>query len=81
MRLIFYADTSPVLARNMVKEVEHPQCGNIKLVNSPIKFSSSEPGIRSAPPTLGQHTDEVLRGMLGMDGEEIQSLKAKGVLC
>ena len=63
-----------------MKEVEHPQCGNIKLVNSPIKFSSSEPGVRSAPPTLGQHTDELLREMLGMNGEEIMSLKKKGVL-
>ena len=63
-----------------MKEVEHPQCGNIKLVNSPIKFSSSEPGVRSGRPTLGQHTDELLREMLGMNGEEIMSLKKKGVL-
>ena len=63
-----------------MKEVEHPKCGNIKLVNSPIKFSSSEPGVRTAPPTLGQHTDEVLSEMLNMKEEEIKSLKMRGVL-
>ncbi|KAG8167675.1 hypothetical protein KVR01_003364 [Diaporthe batatas] len=46
------------LARNMVIEVDHGDCGPIKLVNTPMKFSESKPGLRSPPPTLGQHTDE-----------------------
>ena len=64
----------------MVKEVKHRQCGNIKLVNSPMKFSSSEPGIRSAPPTLGEHTDEILGEVLDMNVDEICSLKTKGIV-
>lgn len=69
-----------VLARGMVQTVEHPTCGPIKLVNTPVKYSDSTPGIRMAPPTLGQHTDEVLENVIGMSGEEIDELKAAGVL-
>ncbi|EFX01767.1 caib baif family enzyme [Grosmannia clavigera kw1407] len=46
-------------ARNMVVEVEHEQCGPIKLVNTPIKLSETPPTIRSPPPLLGQHTEEL----------------------
>jgi succinate---hydroxymethylglutarate CoA-transferase len=67
-------------ARNMVVEVEHEQCGPIKLVNSPVKYSETKPRVRSPPPTLGQHTDEVLRELLGWDDAEIQELKGKGVV-
>ncbi|KAI5841122.1 CoA-transferase family III domain-containing protein [Morchella snyderi] len=68
-----------VLARNMVQEVEHPLCGNIKLVGPPVKYSEARPGIRSPPPGLGQHTLEVLTG-LGMSRAEIDSLAAEGVV-
>jgi succinate--hydroxymethylglutarate CoA-transferase len=63
----------------MVQEVEHPVCGPIKLVNTPVKFSESTPGIRSPPPTLGQHTNEILRD-LGMSEGDIVSLREEGVV-
>ncbi|ORY17788.1 caib/baif family protein-like protein [Clohesyomyces aquaticus] len=69
-----------VLARNMVKEVEHPNCGPIKLVNTPVKYSYSEPGIRMPPPTLGQHTDEILKDTLGMSDADINGLREEGVV-
>ncbi|KAF2712248.1 CAIB/BAIF family protein [Pleomassaria siparia CBS 279.74] len=70
-----------VLARNMVQEVDHPSCGPIKLVNTPVKYSQSTPGIRLPPPTLGQHTDEILQGLsFGMSADEIESLKSNGVI-
>ncbi|KAK4188733.1 CoA-transferase family III domain-containing protein [Podospora australis] len=65
-------------ARDMVVEVDHGECGPIKLLNTPIKYSESKPRIRSPPPTLGQHTDEILREHVGMDDQEIGELKAKG---
>ncbi|KAL8934366.1 MAG: hypothetical protein Q9216_005946, partial [Gyalolechia sp. 2 TL-2023] len=69
-----------VLARNMVKEVEHPSYGSMKLVNTPVKYSHSEPSIRIAPPTLGQHTNEILTDILGMSDAEISDLKGRGVV-
>ncbi|KAL1641852.1 hypothetical protein SLS61_009959 [Didymella pomorum] len=69
-----------VLARDMVKEVEHPACGTIKMVNTPVKWSDSKPGIRMPPPTLGQHTDEILGETLGMSKDEVEGLRKEGVI-
>ena len=71
---------STVLARDMIKEIEHPTCGPMKLVNTPVKYSYSEPSIRTPPPLLGQHTDEILRDIVRMDESEIRDLKAEGVV-
>ncbi|KAK8085501.1 hypothetical protein PG997_006772 [Apiospora hydei] len=59
-------------ARNMVVEMEHSECGPIRMVNTPVKYSESTPSIRTPPPTLGQHTDEVLGGILGFKPSEIE---------
>ena len=64
----------------MVKEVEHPVCGSMKLVNTPVKFSESTPSIRTPPPLLGQHTDEVLRDIVGISESAISALKQNGVV-
>jgi len=68
-----------VLARDMVKEIEHPSCGTIKLVNTPVKFSESTPGIRTPPPTLGQHTSEVLT-QIGYSEKQVEELRGAGVV-
>lgn len=72
--------TVAVLARDMVKEVDHPTCGPMKLINTPVKYSYSTPGIRTPPPTLGQHTDEVLKDILGISEDDIKDLKINGVV-
>ena len=64
----------------MVKEVDHPSCGPMKLVNTPVKYSYSEPSIRMPPPLLGQHTDEVLRDIVGLNESEIRDLRQEGVV-
>lgn len=67
-------------ARNMVVELEHGACGTVKVVNTPVKYSHSTPGARTGPPTLGQHTDEVLGTLLGLDGGAISALKDTGAV-
>jgi succinate--hydroxymethylglutarate CoA-transferase len=64
----------------MVTEVEHPDCGPIKLVNTPVKYSGATPGVRTPPPTLGQHTDEILGSMLEYGEADIARLKEEGVV-
>ncbi|KAI9704257.1 MAG: hypothetical protein M1836_007118 [Candelina mexicana] len=69
-----------VLAREMIIEVEHPKCGSIRLVNTPVKYSYSRPSIRTPPPTLGQHTNEILQELTGMSEDAIKSLREKEVV-
>ena len=69
-----------VRARDMVVEMDHEFCGKLSMVNTPVKYSVTKPKIRSAPPILGQHTDEVLREVLGLGESEIQGLRAEGAI-
>jgi formyl-CoA transferase/CoA:oxalate CoA-transferase len=50
-----------VLARHMIEAVEHASLGQMKVLGVPIKLSETPGAVRTAPPTLGQHTDAVLR--------------------
>jgi succinate--hydroxymethylglutarate CoA-transferase len=78
--MIRIANERTVLARGMVQGIEHPSCGPINLVNTPVKYSESKPGIRTPPPTLGQHTDEILRDTLNLTDADIQDLRSEGVV-
>jgi len=81
VRTVAQALEEPQLrARNMILQVQHPKVGWIKLTGSPIKMSRSELSEATAPPTLGQHNGEVYRGILGLSEEEIETLKAEGVI-
>ena len=49
--------------RGMVQTVSHPTAGELRVVGVPVKFSRTPARVRSAPPLLGQHTEEVLGGV------------------
>jgi len=68
-----------VQARGMVVEMTHGSGTPVKVVANPVKLSATPPDYRLPPPTLGQHTEEVLGGLLGLDAAEIAALRAKGV--
>jgi succinate--hydroxymethylglutarate CoA-transferase len=69
-----------VRARGMVQKVQHDYCGELEMVNTPVKYSEATPGIRTPPPVLGQHTDEVLTEILGLGPEEVEKLKVEGAV-
>lgn len=69
-----------VQARNMTLEMDHGSGATVKVIANPVKLSATPPTYRSAPPVLGEHTDAVLTGLLGMSAAEIDTLRAKGVL-
>ena len=50
------------------------------MVASPMKLSTTPVEHRTAPPTLGQHTGEILTALLGLTGQEIAQLRERGVL-
>ena len=63
------------VAREMVVETEHPTLGKIPIVNRPIKFPGSPQPAPTAPPVLGQHTDDILRDVLNLSAEDIAALR------
>jgi formyl-CoA transferase len=67
-------------ARGMLQEIEHPTIGPLRLVASPLKLAATPPIMRRHPPMLGEHTDEVLRDVMGMDDERLAALRAGGVI-
>jgi crotonobetainyl-CoA:carnitine CoA-transferase CaiB-like acyl-CoA transferase len=69
-----------VQAREMTLEMQHGSGATVKVIANPVKLSATPPTYRIAPPVLGEHTDEVLSGLLGMSAEEIASLRAKSIL-
>jgi len=66
-------------ANQFVVEVEHPELGKIKMVNSPVAFSQTPSSPSMPPPLLGQHTENILLE-LGYNWDDIITLKDKEVI-
>jgi formyl-CoA transferase/CoA:oxalate CoA-transferase len=64
----------------MIEAVEHATLGAVPTLGIPIKLSATPGAVRSAPPTLGQHTDSILRHDVGVDDAEIAMLRAAGAV-
>jgi len=71
------ANDEHIRGRDMWVELDHPQRGKWWNVGMPIKLSASPAAIRRSP-TLGEHTDEVLKEVLGYDAARIESLRNAG---
>ena len=67
-------------ARQMIRQVEHPVAGPIKVIGSPINMSETPAQVDSPAPMLGQHSEAVLKELLNMTADELQSLKADNAI-
>jgi formyl-CoA transferase len=73
-------ENEQVRARGMRVDVPHPSGATAALVRNPIRMSATPPQVRSAPPMLGEHTEAVLRELLGYDETAIAELRARQVI-
>lgn len=69
-----------VVGRDMVVEVEHPSGRKVRMPGNPVKLSDTEAESYSAPPLVGEHTDAVLRDLLGLEAAEIARLRQDGIV-
>ena len=71
-----------VQARGMRLDLPHATAasGTVPVIANPLKMSRTPPGYRHGPPILGQHTDEVLRELLGIEPAELARLRAAGTV-
>ncbi len=69
-----------VLSRNMVVEIDSPHVGKTRDLGSPIKVSGVDQTQYVYPPALGEHTEQILRNLLGYSGDKIATLKNQKVV-
>lgn len=69
-----------VQARGMQRTLPHPTAGEVPTIANPIRLSATPVRYRMAPPLLGQHTQEVLHDLLGLDAARISELQGLGVV-
>jgi crotonobetainyl-CoA:carnitine CoA-transferase CaiB-like acyl-CoA transferase len=69
-----------VKARGVKFDLPHPTGGTVPMISSPMKFSATPLVQGTAPPTLGQHTEAVLGGILGLDAAGIAKLREAGAI-
>ena len=69
-----------VLHRELRVDIPHPSGGSAAVVRSPLRLSETPVEYRLAPPTLGQHNEDILKGLLGRSDADLAKLKASGIV-
>jgi crotonobetainyl-CoA:carnitine CoA-transferase CaiB-like acyl-CoA transferase len=64
----------------LVKEMAHPEVGSVSVLASPYRFDGERLPVRSAPPCLGEGTDDVLHELLGLSADTLTGLRERGVV-
>jgi crotonobetainyl-CoA:carnitine CoA-transferase CaiB-like acyl-CoA transferase len=73
--------TNPQLrARGYFERLEHPVVGGMPLPSLPFRYASIARWLRTPAPTIGQHNESVLGGILGLSPQELRDLEAEGVI-
>ncbi|MDB5107513.1 MAG: CoA-transferase, partial [Candidatus Binatus sp.] len=73
-------DDPQIAANDLIAELPHSDWGNVKQVGLLTKFSATPGRIDRAAPTLGEHSDEILREYLGYQPEKIAALRARRIV-
>lgn len=73
-------DDPHVVSRKLKREAPHAATDHVPLIANPLRFSETPIDDFQAPPLLGQHTEEILRDLLGVEGAELQALRDRGVV-
>jgi succinate---hydroxymethylglutarate CoA-transferase len=73
-------DDPHTAARDMIATAEHPTIGALRMLGIPFKFSDTACAVRRPPPLLGEHTEEILAGELGLDAAAIAQLRRDKVV-
>ncbi len=74
-----FADPQAI-ARGLTVAVQHAAVGTMHLPASPLRLSRTPPEYRSAPPLLGEHSEEVLTNVLGVTADELARLRHAGIV-
>ena len=69
-----------VEARRALVEMDHPRAGKVRMVGAPVRLSETPGSVRTPAPMLGEHTDQVLVDLLGLDAAQVAALRATGVI-
>jgi formyl-CoA transferase len=69
-----------VLSRGMKVRVTDPEGKPVDLLGSPFHWTGAELPAPTFPPKVGEHTDAVLREVLGLDGKRVKELRQAGVV-
>jgi CoA:oxalate CoA-transferase len=74
------ANDPQLLSRDMIVEVDQPVSGKVKLIGSVYKMSKTPGDRKRVAPEVGEHNEEIYRGLLGLDAEEMRKLKEESVI-
>jgi crotonobetainyl-CoA:carnitine CoA-transferase CaiB-like acyl-CoA transferase len=73
--------TNPQLAaRDMIVETEHSEAGRISVPGVTVKLSETPGSVRTAPPAIGEHNQEVFADLLGLSASQIEELRGQGAI-
>jgi formyl-CoA transferase len=67
-------------ARRMIREVDHPLAGRIKVIGSPIHLSETPAEVHAPAPLLGEHSVDILTGILGYSEERVEALQKANII-
>jgi crotonobetainyl-CoA:carnitine CoA-transferase CaiB-like acyl-CoA transferase len=73
-------DEPEVKRRGMLKTYKHRRVGEVPIIGSNYRFSDTPVDDTRPPPSLGEHTDEVLRGIAGLKEAEVAALREKKIV-